>query len=433
MNGRGDAADVPARRLPLLLALIALASLAACRGGPLAGDDDDDDGDEPVVSRERIVIPRAAAAASAVPFLRDRRPVSPDDEAWDAKLTLARDYSAGGYDAQALDVVRAALALDPPAPWSQRFADLAASLRVIRIEDELLRAEVAPIRDYVVFGEPVDFEIRLRNVGREPLSLMPPEVGASRGDVLSPGAVTLDVRRVDRDIYASRMERSWTQNFLWHRPEEGPTRLDPGAVRRIPVRIPAEEVGPAIAGLRQIVVEGTLRPARVVVGDRTQPLTLRVRPGFVIVLPRNYEGLVADPIGAMGRSIDAVAPVHLLVASEFVPRDRGPDATRILARSLSEGDPSMRRAALAALERLRERLAGRPLRPLGQPLIDALGASPAREAALMEGLAALSGHVLAADARLWRDWWTREVPDSRPVVAPEPARDSRRSVGASSR
>ncbi|MCA9314764.1 MAG: hypothetical protein H6806_06995 [Planctomycetes bacterium] len=395
--------------------------LAGCQGDVAKTLGLQQEPDEDEISLEPIVMPRGKDAIKQIPFLRDRRPVDDEDEAWKAKYDLAQDYSAGGYDAEALQIVQAALSLDPPSPWAGRFTTLESSLRVLRMEDELLRAEAWPLKDYVVFGEPVDLEIRLRNVGREPLSLLPPQRGARADDVLSPGAVSLEVKRVDRDIYASRMERSWTQNFLWQRPEDGATKIAPGAVHRVPVRIPADEVGPALVGLRTIEVAGMLRPARVEVQGQARPLRLRIRPGRVVVLPKSYEPLVQDPLGTLRQAIDGVAPVHLLVASEFVPRARAPEGMGLLARALTEGDPSLRRAALGALERMRERFAGKPLQPLAEPLVERLGTWPARDPALMEGLAAFSGRALAADVRLWRDWWARDVDATTLVTAPRSA------------
>lgn len=394
--------------------------LGACQGDVAKTLGLQTEPEEQKISLEPIVMPRGKDAIAQTPFLRDRRPVDDEDEGWKAKYDLAQDYSAGGYDTEALQIVQAALALDPPSPWAGRFSTLEASLRVLRTEDELLRAEAWPLKDYVVFGEPVDVVIRVRNVGRQTLSLLPPQRGGGADDVLSPGAVSLEVRRVDQDIYASSMQRSWTQNFLWQRPEDGPTKIAPGAVHSFPIRIPADEVGPALSGLRTIEVSGTLRPARVEVEGQARPLRLRIRPGRVVVLPRNYETLVQDPLGTLRQAVDAVAPVHLLVASEFIPRDRVVEGVRLLARALTEGDPSLRRAALGALERVRERQAGKPLRPLAAPLMERLGTWPSRDPALMEGLAALSGKALASDLRLWRDWWSRDVDATTRVTPAQP-------------
>jgi hypothetical protein len=391
--------------------------LGGCQGDTASKFGFQGDPKESRVSREPIVIPRPTAARAGVPFLRDRRPVDQDDGGWDAKIGLAQDYAAGGYDQEALAIVTAALALHPPAPWSARFAALEASLRILRTEEELLRVEVRPERDYVLFGEPVDLRLRVRNVGREVVVLPPPARGARADDVASPGAVTLDVVRTDRDIYASRMRRTWTQNFLWQGAASKGVRIAPGGVHEIAVQIPAEEVGDALVGMRVIEVGGTLRPARIEVGGQVRNVRLRVRPGRVVVLPAGYEPLVQDPLSSMGKAVDGVAPVHLLLAAEFVARTRGPEAVRILARALAEGDPSLRRAALGGLEILRGRMTGQPLRPLAAPLMEAFERSPARREALMEGLAALTDVRLAPDARLWRDWWSREVTDTTRVGA----------------
>lgn len=404
----------PRRRRCVTAVFVSLAVLpcASCQGDTASKFGFQGDPKESRVSHEPIVIPRPKDARAAVPFLRDRRPVDQDDGGWEAKLGLAQDYAAGGYDKEALAIVMAAQALQPPAGWSARFAALEASLRVLRTEEDLLRVEVRPERDYVLFGEPVALRLRVRNVGREVVVLPPPARGARRGDVLSPGAVSLDVVRTDRDIYASRMRRTWTQHFLWQAAGSQEVRIAPGATHEIPVQIPAEEVGDPLVGLRVIEVGGTLRPARVQVGGQGRNVRLRVRPGRVVVLPAGYEPLVQDPLASMGKAVDGVAPVHLLLAAEFVARTRGTDAVRILARALAEGDPSLRRAALGGLEILRGRFEGQPVRPLAQPLMEAFERAPARREAIMEGLAALTDVRLAPDARLWRDWWSRDVSDA---------------------
>ena len=106
------------------------------------------------------------------------------------------------------------------------------------------------------------------------------------------------------------------------------------------------------------------------------------------------------------------------------PLGRGGMGTVFLALQLSTG----RQRALKMLQphlvedpRMRERFAGKPLQPLAEPLVERLGTWPARDPALMEGLAAFSGRALAADVRLWRDWWARDVDATTLVTAPRSA------------
>jgi hypothetical protein len=74
-------------------------------------------------------------------------------------------------------------------------------------------------------------------------------------------------------------------------------------------------------------------------------------------------------------------------------------------------------AAAGALSMLRERCVGDPLAPLVEPLLASLENRPDRAADLIRGLAMLTDARLAADARLWQDWW-RRTKDRAPVVSP---------------
>ncbi len=137
-------------------------------------------------------------------------------------------------------------------------------------------------------------------------------------------------------------------------------------------RIPVEEAGDAISGLRVLEVSGTLRPTRMRVGDEERSVRLPVRPGKVVVVPKGYEPLAAEPLRSMRRAVQTVAPIHLIVANEFVGRGDDPEAMGVLADALAEGHASLRRAALAAIAMVRDRSVGRPLAPLAKPLMEAL-------------------------------------------------------------
>ena len=100
-----------------------------------------------------------------------------------------------------------------------------------------------------------------------------------------------------------------------------------------------------------------------------------------------------------------------------MPRRERVQAVEVLTRTLAEGDGSLRRPALSALEVLREHSVARPLKPLARPLYEALTEHPGRRAALMEGLTALTDARFTADMRLWRDWWKR-VEAEDPKIPP---------------
>ena len=341
--------------------------------------------------------------------------LSDEDKGWEEKLQLARDYAAAGHDAQALQVLDVCLSQQPREPVYGQMRALKTSLLLRRVEASLLRVEALGVKDYVTFDQDVDFTIQMRNVSNEPVTLRAPGSG-TRG--ISPSALSVDVTRTDRDIYASQMQRSWTQNVFLHRRGAEALTIQPGAMHEFPLRIPAAEVGGAIAGLRIIEIGGTLRPTRLRKGREGRTVRLRVRPGRVVVLPRNYEPVVLDPLASMRTAVQTGAAQHLLIASEFIPRRRRVEAVEILARALAEGAPGLRRAALGALSTLREHAAGAPLRPLVAPLMDVIDLNPARSEAVMEGIAALCDVRRAPDLRLWRDWWERDVADDARIPPP---------------
>jgi len=372
-------------------------------------------------SFEPIVMPNANVRGGARDPVRDRRPVDEKEAGWKEKLDLASHYVAAGYDDEALQVINNALQGEPPAAWANRLRHLKTTLRMRKAQVELLRVEARPVRDYVTFGNPVDFKIRIRNVSSEDVVLLAPQVASTGVAAVSPSAITLEIVRRDRDVFATTLKRKWTQTLFLQEPGGGPIRIAAGDVHEADARIPVGDAGRGISGLRVLEVSGTLRPTRMRVGDDERSVRLPVRPGKVVVVPAGYEPLAAEPLRSMRRALQTVAPIHLLVATEFVGRGSDAAAMQILADALAEGHASLRRAALAAVSLVRERSVGRPLLPLAQPLMEALERSEkfggAGSEPVMQGLQTLTGAGMAPDPRIWRDWWRREREGQRVVTA----------------
>ncbi len=396
----------------VLLVLTAVAGASACARPPQTADAPDPKG--PVApSFAPIVFPRAGAKPGATGgSVKDPSPVDEADRGLEEKRRLAEGYAAGGFDDEALEVIRQTLAMKPPLPehWVSVFQDLRRTLAVRRLQATLLRADARGRLDYVTFGSDVEFEIEVRNVSGRPVT-MSTEAGES------PPALALQVARQDHDIYAARLGRSWTQTVGLQKDERAPVRLPAGGVFHETVRVPAADVGAAIQGVRVLDLSGTLRGS-VRVGDGPPtPLALPLRPARVVVVPDGYEPLTRDPLASMETAVTAVAPTHILVAAEFVGPNRVADACRVVARALAEGDPVLRTAALGALDLLLERAAGRPAAPLADPFLAALDLHPDRSDALMDALARIADTRVMPDARLWRDWWQRAESEGRTVPA----------------
>ena len=347
-----------------------------------------------------------------------RRKVSEDDDAfWQQKVDTARASAASGDDRGALELLACALALDPPSPWDQRLKSVRVEIKARHVDTDVLRVDARGIRDYVEFGSDVGVVVRFRNVGADPIVIRAPEgVGP---DATSGAALVLSLERRDVDVYAAEMKRAWTQVVPIVTEGTGELRLAPEQVHEIRAKIPAEEAGGPIAGVHVLSISGTLRAGRIETSLGEPVGSVPVRAGRVLVLPSNYEPLAIDPIASLERAVEAAAPVHLLVATQFVPADRRPDAVRVLARALTDGSTSLGTAALAGLRSLRQAAIGTPLRPLAAPLMEALARRPVRMADLMEGLVVTTGLAIAPDPRLWEDWWRREQTGPGSTIDPE--------------
>lgn len=429
----------PRRAAPACAMLACAAALAACQAQTDREEPERDFFGRPLnpeaskaeaPSFEPVVLSRTGAPAREDDGLRERRALDEDDAGWGDKLELARTLEASGEQAQALAVLDAAIAAQPPTAWAQRFKQVKQELRLRQNEQDLVRIDVRAVKDVVPFATMVEFRLRIRNVSQEDLVFQAGAVERDpRGRPLpgaaerSPNAVTLDVVRRDRDVTAAAMDRSWTTTVPLQGPGSPDLRLAPGETREFPVRIPAEDVGAPIAGVRVIEISGVLRPTAMTVGGLPQVHSLRVRKGRVVVLPGGYEPLAEDPLGGMEQAIPLGAGAHLLVATEFVPRAQAPQAALLLARALSEGEPGLAPAAQGALAMLRERCVGDPLAPLLDPLMASLESRPRRSAELLGGVAALTDERLASDPRLWQDWWRRTRPTGPVVTDPRATQD----------
>ena len=357
-----------------------------------------------------VVIPNPNAAEQE--RLDERRPLPRDESGFREKWELASQYVASGFDDAALQIIDAALAQNPPEPWGERLEGLETTLRSRRVQQRLVRIEVRPLRDYVLFQRGVKVEIRIQNVSDQLLSLLPPQ-----SDAVSPSAITLELTRLDRDVSASARRRAWTQTLYVRNPAGGPVEIQPGTAYTQQAVIPPSDIGGAIQGFRVLEIGGRFRSTRLKSGDAVRPIHVPLRAGRVVVVPRGYEPVASDPLGSMRKAVDNVAPVHLLLASEFVSRSDRAAAVERLADVLAHGHPSLERSAISALQVLRERSVGEPITEAARPLMDALERTTTRSDAVMDGLSAYTGVNVAPDVRLWRDFWRRAAAARTPIRA----------------
>lgn len=434
----------PVKRLhvapAVLIALVAPALTVGCvtntrRSGLTPASSSRDDPDPPAsarpeapLSHDPVILPgrgKKDAKGGVVPLenadtdSKKRRKVDETDDAFREKLAAAREAVDAGEDEAALTLVAAALDMNPKPPWDQRFKSLRSEIKARHVGTDVLRIDVRPLRDYVVFGQDVDLLIRIKNVGADVVTVRPPD-RAGPG-ALSSATLVLTIKRTDLDIYAAELSRSWMQTVPLLDSSSPELRIPPDGIHEIRVRVPGDEIGDAISGMKVLDLSGELRAGGILAGIEEPFGRVPIRPGRVVALPANYEPVAADPLGSLSRAVDALAPVHVLVATEFLSPDDRPAAVGVLARSLWSSPVEMRPAALHALDLIRRSAAGTPVRPLAAPLMDALTAHPERSSDLMEALHVMTRVTNPPDERLWADWWRREQAGPGAKVALEDA------------
>jgi hypothetical protein len=421
--------SLPRRRLAAGLAGLALA-LGACKSSPHADRDGAADDEEkslpahplsepglggvtsavdPTLSAEPIVMPRPGRGPAPVEDDgRSRRRVGEDDAFYREKFDVAHAAAQSGDDETALALIAAALSLDPPVEWADRLRGLRQTVKARHLELDVVRADARGVRDYVVFDQDVDFVVRVRNLGRRDLVVQAPAVAApGEASEVSGSVLALSIERRDRDIYAAELVRSWTQVVPLVVAGQPDLVVPPEGSHEVQVRVPAAEAGPALSGLRVLTVSGDLRLTGASVGVAEPVSRIPIRAGRVVALPRNYEPVAAEPLHSLRRALGAAAPVHVLVAAEFLPSSDRPAAAQALADALAAGDEALAPSIGSALALLRERAGERGVVPLAEPFVRRMRTHPAREAHLAEGLNVLTGVSLAPDVRLWEDWWRR--------------------------
>jgi hypothetical protein len=395
-----------ARPLPLLLAATALAAFgcAKAKGDSAAPAAAAAPSGSELLPSGAIVFPREGGRPDPDAG-KSRRRVGEDDSFFREKFDLAQASAEAGDDESALQVVAAALALEPPGPWESKFKGLKQTIKARHMQLDVVRADASGAKDYVVFDEDVDFVVRIRNLGAHDLIVRPP-AGPGPSEV-SGSVLALSIERRDRDIYSAALVRSWTQSVPLVPPGETELVVPPESVREVTVRVPADDVGGAIAGLRVLQVSGDLRLTGASMGIAEPVMRIPIRAGRVVVLPRNYEPIAADPLGSLRKALSVTAPVHVLIATEMLlPSDR-PAAVGLLADALAAGDPALAPAIGAALALLRDKAGDAAAAGMAEPLVRRMRTHPARVPDLADGLVALTGVSIAPDVRLWEDWWRR--------------------------
>ncbi|MEZ6194896.1 MAG: hypothetical protein R3F20_04080 [Planctomycetota bacterium] len=270
---------------------------------------------------------------------------------WETRHAIVAAAVDEGRHADALDLVDAVFAEDPPPVWSGRF-----QLLQFRAKREFLRrdcfdAEIVVDREHYVIGDVIDGEVVLLNRSRWPVRIPavrevpePDGRGTVASKTIFARAVTYREYRPDDTVVTQTDSR----NII----VDEDVLLEPGESFRVPVALDTTVNNIAGTMLRTYTFACSLRAAQIEVGERSFNEELEFRPVTVRVYPRNADHLAEDPLASLGEALARRSPVHVTLAASFAAEleDREPLFAALETALADESYPEvMHRAIMTSL------------------------------------------------------------------------------------
>ncbi|MFT7620535.1 MAG: hypothetical protein ACI97A_004192, partial [Planctomycetota bacterium] len=263
-----------------------------------------------------------------------------------ARLNVREEYGA------ALNVIRSALASNPPDPLGPRFQALE-----LRVKDKLLRrshldAFVRFRAPRYTIGDVIEGEILLMNISEESIYI-PARVkmavpkpgggvsveGAPEDSELSESQAMVRSEMTYREFIPTNtlVTNRKTQNFRL--PSD--IRLEPGQFHRIPVTMNTNDINAGGTMYRTYTLRCTLHAAEIRVGNEVFHGKVEYRVGSAGVFPRNAEHLQAEPLKRMKQALAKNSPPHLALAAAYLSdakMDARDEAFKFLELALKRED-----------------------------------------------------------------------------------------------
>jgi len=303
------------RAAPLGAALLSLA--AGCSSVRTLSQDD-------LLAQGQVVHEGRPGAARA-----ERLPGSTAADA-EAAADRAESLLDAGEEAEALVVIREALAARPPEGPAARLRALRIRARREFLQDAVARAsiEVSPAR--MTEGTPLRVRVVLRNLSPVPLVVRRAPGGTS------PTTARISIRRRAVDVYGNVRTDSWEES-LPVPPGEAP----PGGTLAAETVFLTERFRPLFPrGFVEYSFGGTLLPSALAAGEVAVHERIPLDEASAFAFPAKWEEVAADPGRAIDRGLEARNPVRLLVAAACTdPAGRAAAGARLAA--LLGGEPPL--------------------------------------------------------------------------------------------
>ncbi|MCA9320321.1 MAG: hypothetical protein KDB53_06285 [Planctomycetes bacterium] len=295
-------------RILLVFALVLYAGCAANEEGPLEASDGDANTEiQPSlgVFEPRDIKPQDVSAETE-DFYQKRIDTI-------ANLLLRRDHEG------ALELLRDTMASDPPEPFGHRLRSLEFRALNKLFTETWIDAFARFEKPAYEIGEVLKGEIVLMNI--------------SDGDLVVPAQRLMTQLGQDEPVVTKTIFRSVTtyreyipDNTLVINADTRNFSIDQdivlarGEAHRIPVAIDSMNVNPQATMLRSYTLECKLHAARVEVGGEVFHSPVIFRPATARVYPRGAEHLQDAPFERVKQAWDRESPVHMSLASSWVPR-----------------------------------------------------------------------------------------------------------------
>ena len=249
-----------------------------------------------------------------------------------SKLALANAYYKQKMYAKAYELAKAMLLLEPTSGHAGQLNALARVCDNLVAQTSLLKTTVTCERNAAVFGEKVEFMLRMENVFRNRI-----ELGYQETKETVKGSVIVEVL-IDVMDPVSGATTSGKRSFAVE--VEGSIPIAMGAQWEKAIEVEtAGDFADDKECLRKYTIGAWTQPGKLDVGYGNQARKLIFMPGTVWVVPKKFEHLLDEPLKRFHQAIDVGMASEVFIAAMILTPTQREEAVDTLIDRLEKVDP----------------------------------------------------------------------------------------------
>lgn len=249
-----------------------------------------------------------------------------------SKLALANAYYKQKMYAKAYEIAKAMLLLEPTSGHAPQLNALARVCDNLVAQTSLLKTTVTCGRTAAVFGEKVEFLLRMENVFRNEIRLGYAETKETvKGSVIV--EVIIDVMDPVSGATTSARRSSTVE-------VDGAIQIAMGAQWERVIEVEtAGDFADDKECLRKYTVGAWTQPGKLDCGYGNQARKLIFMPGTVWVVPKKFEHLLDAPLKRFHQAVDVGMASEVFIAAMILTPAEREEAVETLIGSLEKADP----------------------------------------------------------------------------------------------